>query len=435
MFTTVNRVNIAAFLYKASVSIFTLTSIFLVTSNFPPDLIGYYYIFLSAVGVQVLFEKGMSLTTIQVISREFAGTPHSGSVTTWGLQTKGLIRKFLLWFGKAGALFGGVLFCFGTAYIAISTDDHSGVNWKLPWVLLVCTQSLLLASMPILMVREAQGFLFEVWLVRLSAEIVGFTAFSLSVYLGVGLQALSMALTAKLVCYLFFLVIRKEYAAALIDSLRANVDIQEYWDNSVALFQKRISISWLAGYASHHSVTLVLFSFFSPTLAGAYGVSWQIMQGIASVSLIPLSTKVQAMAANSALGLDRLNKVGYIRSMPIIFSAFILGQAAFFTMIWFSPAMHWSTNTKFLPLSYLIPLALISSAGVVITSQAMLVRSRLIEPYTAMSIVDCCVHIFCATMGVVLADFRVLIFGILAWQYLGALPWAFSIYQRNVKAS
>ena len=59
-------------LYRASQAFVGLGTIFVITRWFKPEEQGYYYIFASLLGLQVLFELGLSFVILQFSGHEFA---------------------------------------------------------------------------------------------------------------------------------------------------------------------------------------------------------------------------------------------------------------------------------------------------------------------------------------------------------------------------
>jgi hypothetical protein len=427
------KVNAFALAHKALVSITTLGTVGLVLTQFSPELVGYYYAFQSALGLQMLFEQGMSFTVLQVASREFSSQDALTTTEAQQQRMRGLIRKICLWYLKTALQYGVFLLFAGTAYFYNFSDVTHGLFWIKAWVLLIVAQSILLVLMPVLLLRESQGNLVEVWVCKIISDALAFAVFAGSVLAGLGLLSLSLGVVTKIACICFYFCFRKEYCRFILLALKKKIHIEQYWQEQFALFQKRISYSWLAGYTAHHSISLVLFGKFDAVLAGAYGASWQIIQGISAIAMIPISTKVQILAANEAKGVGVVNTQAYLKLFPAIIGLALVSNGLFLGSIALTQNLGYELHGRFLPLIQLFQLSGISIVGVVITSQAILIRSQLIEPYIKLSLADCLVHFCCASLAILFNSFAVILAGLLAWQLLGALPWAYRIFASNMK--
>jgi hypothetical protein len=427
------KVNAFALAHKALASITTLGTVGLVLTQFSPDLVGYYYAFQSALGLQMLFEQGMSFTVLQVASREFSNQDANTRTEAQQLRTCGLIRKICVWYFKTALYYGLFLLIAGTAYFYNFSDSTHGLFWMKAWVLLVIAQSILLILMPVLLLRESQGNLVEVWVCKIVSDALAFSVFVVSVLAGLGLLSLSLALATKIACICFYFFFRKDYSNFIFSALKKKIHIEQYWQQQFSLFQKKISYSWLAGYMAHHSISLVLFGKFDAALAGAYGASWQIIQGISAIAMIPISTKVQLLAANEAKGAGSVNTQAYLKLFPAIIGLALTSNILFLGVVSLTEDLGYGLHGRFLPLMQLLQLSVISIVGVVVTSQAILIRSQLIEPYIKLSFADCLVHFCCVGLAMLFNSFAVILAGLVAWQLLGALPWAYRIFSRNLK--
>jgi hypothetical protein len=432
MLTVFNKVNAFALAHKASIAFITLSTVSLVVTQFSPEQLGYYYVFLSAIGLQILFEQGMSFTVMQVVSREFA-KPISYIAGSGGCGNRmGLLRKVCLWYIRMACLYGLFLGIVGTAYFYFFSDTQHQLFWLKPWLLLVFAQSIWLMVMPLVLLKEAQGYLIQTWIGKLFTDIGAFAVFSACVFDGWGLVSLAVGTSAKIILTLGYFLSKREDRKLLVASMRSKMSIEAYWQEYVALFQKRISYSWFAGYTAHHSISLFLFSSFNVAIVGAFGASWQIIQGISAVALIPVASKMQHLAANEAKGLRSVNTKSYSELFPSILALACLGHTVFLSVIWLLGAAEIGLANKFLPIEQLVILAATSIASVVITSQAILVRTQLIEPYMRLSMTDCAVHFIGITMAIIFNRFEIVFFCLLIWQYTCALPWSWRIFSKHV---
>jgi hypothetical protein len=433
MLTLFNKVNAFALAHKAAVACITLGTVSLVLTRFSPENLGYYYVFLSALGLQILFEQGMSFTVLQVISRNFSIVVSEDELAAQQATRQGLIRKICLWYLSTASYYGLFLLVVGTAYFYFFSDAQHQLLWLKPWIILVFAQCAWLALMPILLLREAQGRLVEVWICKLLADMGGFVVFATSVLSDVGLYSLAWGILAKASIIGLYFLYRSDYRRLVLDAMREGASVQAYWHQNFAVFQKRISYSWLAGYTAHHSVSLVLFGKFGVGLAGQFGASWQIIQGISAVALIPLVSKMQVLAANEAKGARQLNTQSFLRLFPLIVALALLGHGLFLGGLAWMAHFGYAFQAKFLSLNILLILAAIAMAGVVVTSQAMLVRTQLVEPYTALSITDCAAHFFGIALALVFNRYELILWCLLVWQYAGAVPWSFAIFSRHTQ--
>jgi hypothetical protein len=433
MLTILNRVNAFALAHKACIAFITLATVSLVVTKFSAESLGYYYVFLSAIGLQILFEQGMSFTVLQVLSREFAKPLLADDDSGRQDERYGLLRKICLWYIRMASLYALFLGVVGTAYFYFFSDTQHQLVWLRPWLSLVLAQSIWLMVMPLVLFKEARGHLEQTWLGKLISDTGAFAVFAICVLQGWGLLSLAMSTASKVILTLCYFLSRKEDRHLIAVALKSKTSVATYWQDNVAQFQKRISYSWLAGYTAHHSISLFLFSNFSLAIVGAFGASWQIIQGISAIALIPIASKMQYLAANEANGLRWLNAKSYRKLFPSILGLACFGHAAFIGVILLLPsATTLGLHQKFLPVEQLLMLCAVSIAGVVITSQALMVRTQLIEPYMRLSLADCAAHFIGICGAIVFNRLEVVFICLLIWQYAFALVWSWRIFSKHL---
>lgn len=432
MLTVLNRVNAFALAHKAAAALITLASVSLVVTQFSYENLGYYYVFLSAIGLQILFEQGMGFTVLQVVSREFAKSLNVDKDPDEQNKKLGLLRKICFWYVHMAGLYALFLGFIGTAYFYFFSDTQHQLLWLKPWMLLVVAQSIWLMVMPLILLREAQGYLEQAWVGKLVTDVGAFIVFAACVSNRWGLLSLAMGTFSKIVFTLAYFLSKAEDRNLIARALKSKTSVEAYWQENVAIFQKKISYSWLAGYTAHHSISLLLFSQFSLSIVGAFGASWQIIQGISAVALIPVASKIQYLAANEANGRRSVNAKSYSKLFPSILALAFLGHTLFLSVIWLLGTTAFGWQQKFLPFEQLVMLAAISVAGVVITSQAIMVRSQLVEPYVRLSMADCLAHFVGIAVAINLNRFEIVFMCLLVWQYALALPWSWRIFSKHM---
>ena len=301
-----------ALLQRIVLALNAFVSLILVATIFEPSFVGVYYAFLSILALQILFEQGMSQSLLTVASAAFQRSETTAS------SHQDLVRFAFTWYLKRVGAFASVSLLLGFMYFDFIAKDLEPSAWRGPWYSAVAATSLNLLMLPSIVLREAQGHRRDAWTCRLLMEVFALIAFSVAILISLSLWCVGLAALAKVFVSLAWLHHRRDYSKQLHLMYKQGAHNLDQIEQSFRTFRNSMSMSWLAGYVSHHSGAIFLLASFGPTVAGAYGLTSQLCNGVMSFVGIPILTRTQVFAANSTSGKFNINVTLFNKYLPKI---------------------------------------------------------------------------------------------------------------------
>jgi O-antigen/teichoic acid export membrane protein len=295
-------VSLGAKIWQAASSALT---IILIAHLFSKEQQGYFYTFSSVLGLQVVFEMGLSFVIFQHAGHLFSQLNWLSDGDVAGdhsarLRFFLLLRSAFTWYFFAAValliflLPAGILF-FHNKY-GLSPDV-----WLWPWITLVIITSLNLIIIPVLSAIEGSGKVIEVNQLRLVQGLIGSGLAWLLLFCGFGLWMVVSLPLVSLICSVFWL--RKYYSPSiktLISVKRVITEDRFSWKAEVWPMQWKIAVSWISGYFIFQLFTPILFHFHGPVLAGKMGMSLSLATMVNSFGFVllqangPILTKLAA---------------------------------------------------------------------------------------------------------------------------------------------
>lgn len=408
-----------------------LISIAFIAKFLSPKEQGYYYTFASILAIQVFFELGLSgiitqytaheFAHLQVVNGELLGDAYFKS------RLSSLLRFCVKWFGVLSIFLFLLLIAVGF-YFFDNFNKGTGVNWENPWALLCISTSLNLFIDPVLAFIDGLGDVRDMAKVRLIQKTTNIVL--LFLFFSLGFKLYSSALASSIAVVVNYLQINFSEKK---QKLKAIWKLRDEWSinylNEIFPFQWRIALSWISGYFIFQLFNPVLFAFDGPIVAGQMGMSLQILNGIASLSMSLIVTKIPLFSSLIAQkNYEKLNtafnqalKSQMFINLSIICLFYLSYLTIYFDKITFSQ--------RFLPP---VPFAMLSIATIVnqiIFSWATYLRCHKQEPFLINSIV---IGLICAASTFFLGKYWGMIgivSGYSAVTVAIGLPWAYYIFK------
>ncbi len=353
-------------------------SAFLITTTFTSELQGYYYTFATILALQVFVELGLGAVTQQFASHEWAKLSLSDNGKISGdddsiSRLTSIARISFKWFFGGsfvvaiGLLIGG--------YFFFSTSENYNINWTGPWASLCILSGINILLVPFWsllegcnQVKNLYGFRF------LQAIILNFTIW-ISIVFDAGLWAASFGSIISIFCAMIF--IKKKYWSffkQLFLTIPSGAQIQ--WKKDMLPMQWRIALSWISGYFCFSLFTPILFKFQGPTVAGQFGMTWNIINAIGAIASSWLSPRIPQfailIAKNNYKELDKL----FWKIVRIIFILVSGVSFLFWCFIFFLPFAE-NELAKKLASRLLPPLP----AGLLMIAQILIITSTPFSAY------------------------------------------------------
>ncbi len=286
---------------------------------------GYFYTFGSIIALQVFFELGLTSIITQFTAHEFANLKFINKYTLDGdlknlSRVSSLLHLSVKWFSVLSIL----LFVFLTiiGFIFFQNYGNNSVDWFYPWLILVLTSSLNLLVIPILSFLEGLGKVKEVAMIRLVQYSIQAIFVLLLLSNGFHLYSSAIANFFAFIVIPFFLYF--SYRKKLIINIwKNNITERVNYIKEILPFQWKISISWISGYFIYQLINPIVFATEGAIIAGQIGLSLAVLNGIQSISLSWLNTKIPffstAIAQRKFDTLDLVFKKTMIQSTAVSF--------------------------------------------------------------------------------------------------------------------
>ncbi|WP_295794825.1 hypothetical protein [Mucilaginibacter sp.] len=351
---------------------------------------GYYYTFASVLAIQIFFELGLSGIITQYAAHEFAHLSLTADFQLAGEEfhksrLSSLLRFCVKWFAIISGILFFILLAVGFFFFSSYNKDLN-ISWHYPWVILCVATSLNLFIDPVLAFFDGLNQVKDMSKVRLIQKIANIV-----------------------LLFVFFLCGFKLYAAALASLIAIGINyIQVIFSNRIKLLkavwraqskwkinylkeifplQWKIALSWISGYFIFQLFIPVLFATEGPIVAGQMGMTLAALNGVLSVSISWITTKVPLFSGLIAKKeYEKLNeKFNLITKQACLICALCLGIFIIFVEI--VRHFHFPVGNRFLPTFPLVLLTICTFISQFIFALATYLRCHKKEPFLVQSIV------------------------------------------------
>lgn len=367
---------------------------------------GYYYTFGSILAVQVFFELGLTSIITQYVAheaihiiwksdKEFFGPPESlsrlASLLLLCLKVFSILAAFLFILLSVGG------YLFFSAYKANQTT----VNWQIPWVTTSIATALMLVVNPILAVFEGLGQVKEIAKLRMKQQILSLVSVILILVLKGGLYAQGVANLLS-----FFLLVGSivfSHRKQLIFFIISHIDKWKIsYRKEIFPYHYKIALSWISGYLIFQLFNPVLFATEGPVVAGKMGMTLAALNGISSISMSWISTKITLFSSLIAKREHKALDTIFNRTLKqlIVINATLL--IAFIGLIKVLDALNSPFRDRFLNLTPIILLCVAAFINQIVYSWATYLRCHKEEPFLYISIIN---GVMCAASSILLSHY------------------------------
>jgi O-antigen/teichoic acid export membrane protein len=298
---------------------------------------GFYYTFGSIVAIQVFFDLGLNGIIVQYVAHEASNLQWKSDQRISG-ESKYISRlSSLLHFSvKWYLLFASILlislisvgFIFFTKY----DTSNGAICWKAPWMLLAIGTCFNLILSPIIAFIQGLGKVKEIAKIQF---IVLF--FKLSILWGgliLGAKLYVIGLNSLTGVFILAVILFSNYRKIIIDIWTTAIVEKVHYRKEIFPYQWKIAISWISGYFIFQLFNPVLFAIDGAVVAGQMGITLAALNGILSLSLAWITTKVPLFSG--LIAQREYARLDHIFNKTLKQSAIInFGALAFFMMIIF----------------------------------------------------------------------------------------------------
>jgi O-antigen/teichoic acid export membrane protein len=256
---------------------------------------GYYYTFASIIAVQIFFELGLSGIITQYTAHEFAHLKWENETDLVGelyykSRLSSLLRFCVKWFGILSITLFVALLAVGY-YFFSKYNNGQNIKWQSPWIILCLATAANLFIDPILAFFDGLGEVKDMAKVRLVQRIAYILIMYILFALGFKLYSGAIAsLFAIGVNYIQIVFSKRIRLLKIIWLCKAEWIID--YVKEIFPYQWRIALSWISGYFIFQLFNPVLFATEGAVTAGQMGMTLAALNGVLSVSISWISTKV-----------------------------------------------------------------------------------------------------------------------------------------------
>lgn len=369
---------------------------------------GFYYTFGSIVAIQVFFELGLNGIITQYVAHETAHLQWNGLMLVG--ENKYLSRlssllhfcvKWYLWF--AAALLVTLLmvgFSFFTRFGA-----HDDISWQVPWIFLAVGTTLNLLLTPILAFIEGLGMVKEVARIRLFQQILSLLIVWFGLFVGAKLFVSGFSCLAS-VCLIAFMLWSK-FRKILLGIWRVTLTDKVNYRLEIFPYQWKIALSWVSGYFIFQLFNPVLFATEGAAVAGQMGMTLAVLNGIQSLSISWITTKVPLFS--SLIARHEYTQLDVIFNRTLKQSVFINGGLLIVMLVGVFIIRHSQImiggidlGNRFLPYLPMVLMMIPLFVNQFVNSWATYLRCHKQEPFLLNSVVS---GILCCLSTILLGNF------------------------------
>jgi hypothetical protein len=256
----------------------------------------YFYVFGSIIALQMFFDLGLGMATLQFTSHEAGHLTWSADGILVGdpvakSRLASVLRLSMIWYAVIAGVLTVTVGPIGWVYFL--HRDKGGVAWQAGWVWTVIVTAAALVTVPLVQFLCGCGKMAEAMGATALQKVATSLTMCLALIVGGGLlswpaaQSLGLAIIAGWLIWW--------WGAAFRDLLRKPGDGPKVsWWREVWPFQWKVALSSLAFYATSQTFSLVLFDDTDAGKAEAarMGASLQIMNVLISATLVWIGARV-----------------------------------------------------------------------------------------------------------------------------------------------
>lgn len=366
-----------------------LVTLWFITRHLSTSEQGFYYTFASIIGLQIVFELGMSNVVMQFASHEMARLSWRTDHILEGdekAQSRlySLFRLIARWYGVIAVLIIVVILPAGYYFFGRNAASPS-IAWEAAWTWLIVATAVNILLTPVFAILEGCGHVAQIARLRMVQGMGGSVVCWGMLASGAGLLAMPAMSSVMAVIGLCWLCLSyTRFFKALATHYFATNKID--WKTEIWPLQWRIAISWLSGYFIFQFFVPVLFAYRGAIEAGQMGMSLSVVSAISTIAIAWVNTKAPQFGRLAALQhfheLDSL----FFRILKQSTVVILLGALCLLCIKLFLLHIDHPLNDRILPLLPFVLLLLTTIVNHIVFGLAIYLRSHKEEPFMLFSL-------------------------------------------------
>jgi len=365
-----------------------ITVVFIVAKLTPVEQ-GFYYGFMSILGLQVFFELGFGFVILQTVSHLMAHMKIYNDELIGDGNTQARIGSLLVssikWYSFL--TFGFIVAVTVTGVWLWSGPSHEGaaIEWRTAWGILVIAFGGSIFTNAAFSFLEGMGFIADVAYARLIQSIIAILVLWASLLLGQKLMSLAFMYCASLCIAMAWLGFRFGKLFSRLIVAGAHQDGTS-WRRDIWPFQWRIAISWIAGYLGSQAITPIVFRQIGPVEAGRVGLSLTIMGAASAGALAWITTKSavfgRLIAQRQFTEVEQLFHYSNRRAVAVAVVAVVIIASMTAMLRFIFPQV----SVRLVSATCMVLLGVATICNVQVTSYAVFLRAYRREPFMFVSV-------------------------------------------------
>ncbi|MBN8837273.1 MAG: hypothetical protein J0I09_08445 [Sphingobacteriia bacterium] len=351
---------------------------------------GFYYTFNNIIMLSILLELGLGTILTQFASHEFAHLQWENKILSGedvALQRiLSLIKKSIKWYIVMVAIFFVIVTPTGLFFFK---SQSVGVNYIMPWVLLVFFSAINLVIYAFTAAMEGCNKVTDIQLMKMIQSILASISIWLVLLSKGGLLAATAVAFTQCIIAIIWLKVRYNQILKQVFSFSLDKNIHQIsWGKEVFPVQWKIALSWISGYVMSQVINPALFKYRGAIEAGQMGMSMSIANIPIVIGLAWLNTK--SPSYGSYIKLNKINELKQLVRKNTVLSVSVTALASVFVFIGILIVKKYFSQfgERFLPVEALFFLMISNIALNFNTSVGLYMRSFKKEPFLAYSIIN-----------------------------------------------
>jgi O-antigen/teichoic acid export membrane protein len=256
---------------------------------------GFYYTFGSLVAIQIFFELGLNGIITQFVAHENAQLKWDNDKLMIGNdQNKSRLASLLhfcvKWYLFFSFLLIVALILSGVYFFTKYQQVNYNVQWQAPWVLLSIGTALNLLISPVIAFLQGLGKVKEIANFQMYGQITRLSIIYVTLIFGLKLYVLGIGSFTLFI--LMLVLVLNSFKLQLLTIWKVKIIERVNYFNEIFPYQWKIALSWISGYFIFQIFNPVLFASEGAKVAGQMGLTLAALNGILSLSLSWMTTKV-----------------------------------------------------------------------------------------------------------------------------------------------
>lgn len=399
-------------------------TLLVISSELSPEVMSFYFSFLSLIAMQQLLEMGLGFTVKQFIAHAYHENDNTWSSISI-MKIKAYYKFSMIWFLVLTIFIVLVVGLFGACFFSSYAGD---ISWEYPWLALVISTGLTTLVTPIQFLVEGCQKQIEYYKARLISGIINAIVICLALLSGLGLYSLSLSVFFSNLALYF--ILRYEIMSILVvfNKNKNESNTSSLKDTFFEMWPmlSKMSLTWCTGYFFWNSFNLLAFKFLSPEMSGKFGFTLLLARsGFAIAESVVAS---QSTLYSQSISKGDIQKAKYDFNKSMVMSLIILfcGYSIFVSGFYIYPQFYMfdkvlnvqSTIQIFIYFLLLLPVVL----------QANFCRCFKDEPYLKLSLF--CNFSIPIAFYIILMIFNEVIFALLLPLSIIFLLWSVKIMNK-----